>query len=274
MVASTSVCGSAVEVRRPGCYQWITLDLAAAINTWQPRLAVICLALLFAWETASPYMALFALGRDGWLRRGRHALINLAIGIVNALVTGIVFAALWLATTTWGAEHHVGFLRWIPFPEWVGWFLAVLLLDAWTYAWHRINHVVPLFWRFHKLHHSDKAMDVTTASRFHVVEITLSSLLRVPVLLLVGCSIEQLAVYELLLFGVVQFHHANIGLSPALDRMLRTVIVTPGLHKVHHSVVRKECDSNFSSLFSWWDRLFGTLRISRDPKSIRFGVDS
>jgi sterol desaturase/sphingolipid hydroxylase (fatty acid hydroxylase superfamily) len=117
-------------------------------------------------------------------------------------------------------------------------------------------------------------MDVTTASRFHIAEITFSSLLRVPVLLLVGCSIEQLAAYELLMFAVVQFHHANIGVPPALDRALRTVIVSPSMHKVHHSVVRAECDSNFSSLFSWWDRIFRTMRVSRDPKAIRFGVDA
>jgi len=249
------------------------MDLAAAISTWQPRLAVVVLVLLFAWETAQPYFVLFAGGREGWLKRGRHALINLAIGIANALLTGVVFVAVWLAATTWGSEHAVGLLRWAALPEWLDWILAVLLLDAWTYSWHRINHVVPFFWRFHKLHHSDREMDVTTASRFHFVEILFSSVLRVPVLLLVGCGIEQLALYELLLFLVVQFHHANIGLPASLDRALRVVIVTPALHKVHHSVVRAECDSNFSSLFSWWDRLFRTIRISRDPRTIRFGVD-
>jgi sterol desaturase/sphingolipid hydroxylase (fatty acid hydroxylase superfamily) len=249
------------------------MELAAAVNSWQPRTAVILLMLLFAWETLQPYIALFARGGEGWARRGRHALINLVIGIVNALITGLLFAAIWLATTVWAAEHQVGLLHWTTLPTWADWILAVLLLDLWTYTWHRLNHVVPFFWRFHKLHHSDRAMDVTTASRFHFLEITFSSVLRVPILLLVGCSIEQLAVYELVMFGVVQFHHANIGLSPSLDRALRAVIVTPNMHKVHHSVVRAECDSNFSSLFSWWDRLFRTLRLSRNPKAIRFGVD-
>lgn len=116
-------------------------------------------------------------------------------------------------------------------------------------------------------------MDVTTASRFHVIEIIFSSILRVPVLLLIGCGIEQLALYELLLFAVVQFHHANVGLPEPIDRLLRVVIVTPFLHKVHHSVAVTERDSNYSSLFSWWDRLFRTLRRSRDPRKIVFGVD-
>ena len=256
------------------CGHTNAVDIAAAIHSWQPRLAVGLIVLLIAWETAQPYFVLFTGGRAGWLKRGRHALINLAIGTVNALLTGLVFAVVWLATTAWAEQHAIGLLNWLVLPEWVGWIVAVLLLDAWTYSWHRLNHVIPFFWRFHKLHHSDREMDVTTASRFHFVEILFSSVLRVPVLVLVGCSIEQLALYELLLFGVVQFHHANIGLPGSLDRALRAVIVTPALHKVHHSEVRAECDSNFSSLFSWWDRVFRTLRISSKPKSIRFGVDA
>lgn len=250
------------------------MDLAAAIHTWQSRLAVGVIVLLLAWETAQPYLRLFAHNRRGWLRRGRHALLNLAIGTLNALLTGLIFASIWLVATAWAAQHDVGLLHWIPLPAWLAWLLTVLLLDVWTYAWHRLSHVIPFFWRFHKLHHSDRAMDVTTASRFHTVEILLSSVLRVPVLVGIGCGIEQLALYELVLFAVVQFQHANIGLPEPLDRALRAVIVTPALHKVHHSVVRAECDSNFSSLLTWWDRLFRTLRISRDPKSIRFGVDS
>ena len=243
------------------------------IAAWHSRLAVISLVFLLAWETARPFFPFFVGGREKWFKRGRHGLINLAIGILNAVVTGFIFSRVWFATTVWGAEHHLGFLRWIKIPGWTQWLVALLLLDMWTYFWHRINHVVPFFWQFHKLHHVDRAMDVTTASRFHVIEIIFSSILRVPVLLLIGCGIEQLALYELLLFAVVQFHHANVGLPEPIDRLLRVVIVTPFLHKVHHSVAVTERDSNYSSLFSWWDRLFRTLRRSRDPRKIVFGVD-
>ena len=115
-------------------------------------------------------------------------------------------------------------------------------------------------------------MDVTTASRFHTGEIVLSSVFRVPVLALIGCNLGELALYELLLFAVVQFHHANVALPDRLDRVLRLVIVTPALHKVHHSIVRAESDANYSSLFSWWDRVFRTLRLVREPRKIIFGV--
>jgi len=249
------------------------VDFPAQLQHWRPAIALGLLVVLMAWETLQPYFGLFAGGREGLLRRGRHGLINLALGTLNALMIALVFTGIWLATTTWAATHQIGLLHWIAMPAWLGWTLAVLLLDAWTYFWHRLNHVVPFFWRFHRLHHSDRAMDVTTASRFHFVEILLSSLLRVPVLLLIGCGIEQLALYELLLFAVVQFHHANIGLPAAVDRVLRAIIVTPYLHKVHHSVVVAECNSNYSSLFSWWGRVFRTLRILPDPKRIVFGLN-
>lgn len=250
------------------------MDIFASIETLQGRLAVGLLIALLLWETLQPYYALFKRGRDGWLKRGKHGLINLVIGVINAVMIALIFAGLWLGATAWSAEHQVGLLYWSHAPEWLRWPLALLMLDAWTYAWHRLNHVVPFFWRFHKLHHSDRAMDVTTASRFHTVEILFSSILRVSLLLLIGCRIEELALYELLLFTVVQFHHANIGLPEWLDRALRVVIVTPLMHKVHHSVVIKECNSNYSSLFSWWDRVFRSFTLSRNPKAIRFGVDS
>jgi len=109
---------------------------------------------------------------------------------------------------------------------------------------------------------------------FHVGEVILSSVLRLPLLALLGVQLEQLALYEVMLFAVVQFHHANIGLPEWLDRALRWIIVTPHLHKVHHSVIRVEADLNFSALFSWWDRVFRTFRLSPQPRQIVFGVDN
>ncbi|MEO6243905.1 MAG: sterol desaturase family protein [Opitutaceae bacterium] len=236
---------------------------------WRPAVAAGGLVALLAWETAQPFFALFA--RSG--ERVRHGALNLALGALNILVVALGFAALWLAVTQWAEARGFGLLPWLgldPLPRAA---LAVLLLDAWTYAWHRLNHLVPFLWRFHRLHHTDRAMDATTASRFHTGEIALSSVLRVPVLALIGCRIEELALYEVLLFTVVQFHHANIGLPEWLDRPLRTVMVTPSMHKVHHSIIRAECDSNYSSLFSWWDRIFRTRKTVGDPRKIVFGVD-
>ena len=244
------------------------MELFGLTLSWRPAAALGTLLALLGWETAQPFFALFARSAD----RARHGALNLALGALNILVVALGFAALWLAVTQWAAARGFGLLPWLGLDPLARAALAVLLLDSWTYAWHRLNHRVPFLWRFHRLHHSDRAMDATTASRFHTGEIVLSSVLRVPVLALIGCRIEELALYEVLLFTVVQFHHANIGLPEWLDRPLRAVIVTPSMHKVHHSVVRAECDSNYSSLFSWWDRIFRTRKTVGDPRKIVFGV--
>ena len=235
--------------------------------------ALAGLAALVVWETIQPFFPLF--GRGPHARRVRlvHGVKNVAIGLGNGLVVRFGFIGAWIAVMEWCRDHAVGLLHWITTPEWLRWALALLLLDLWTYAWHRLNHTVPVLWRFHRLHHSDRQMDATTASRFHVGEIVLSSIARVPVLALLGCSVEQFAVYEIALFAVVQFQHANVGLPDALDRLLRVVIVTPHLHKVHHSVVVAEQQTNFSSLFTWWDRAARTWRVAPDVTAIVFGVD-
>jgi sterol desaturase/sphingolipid hydroxylase (fatty acid hydroxylase superfamily) len=239
---------------------------------WRPLVAVGCLVVLLAWETAQPYFELFGNPGARWRARTRHGAMNLALGALNIAMVAVGFSTAWLTVTQWAETHRFGVLHWLALNDAWHAALAVFLLDAWTYAWHRLNHRVPLLWRFHRLHHADQAMDVTTASRFHTGEIALSSILRLPVLAVIGCRIEELALYEVLLFAVVQFHHANIGLPGWLDRVLRAVIVTPAMHKVHHSIVRAECDSNYSSLFSWWDRVFRTLRIVANPRKIVFGV--
>ncbi len=231
------------------------------------------LLVLFSWESAQPFFGLFAGSPHPWRARFRHAATNIGIGVLNGLAIRFGFLALWAATMRWTAEQGVGLLNWLPVAPSVRWLPALLLLDAWTYTWHRLNHTVPFFWRFHRLHHSDRAMDVTTANRFHFGEITLSSLFRVPVLAIIGCRLDELALYEVLLFAVVQFHHANVGLPEWLDRALRLVIVTPHLHKVHHSVVVAEQNANFSSLFSWWDRVARTFRLAPDLSAVVFGVD-
>jgi sterol desaturase/sphingolipid hydroxylase (fatty acid hydroxylase superfamily) len=242
-------------------------------DTWRAPASIGVMLLLFAWETVQPFLGFFATGPHPWRARLQHAATNLGMGMLNGLAIRFGFLALWVATMQWTAAHDAGLLNWLSVPTELRWMAVLFLLDAWTYAWHRLNHTVSFFWRFHRVHHSDRQMDVTTANRFHLGEITLSALARVPVLGLMGCRMEELALYEVLLFAVVQLHHANIGLPDWLDRLLRTVIVTPQLHKVHHSVVRVEQNANFSALFSWWDRMARTFYLSPDLSRVVYGVD-
>lgn len=235
--------------------------------------AVLVLVGLLVWETLQPYFTQYARDRSGLTSRGKHAAWNLGVGIANSMMIALLFVWLWQASTHWASSAGFGLLNLMELPAAVRLVAAVILLDFWTYWWHRLNHRLPWLWRFHRYHHADQTMDVTTASRFHVVEIALSSLLRVPVLILLGASMGELAIYEVSMFLVVQFHHANIAVPARVDRLLRWFIVTPMMHKVHHSVRRVEADSNYGSLFTWWDRWFGSWNILSSPKQIRFGVE-
>lgn len=238
----------------------------------RPIFAIGGLALLLMVETAKPFVHYFR-GRERWAHAGR----NLFLGLLNAGVVAVGFAGLWVLATVWADERGFGLMNFLAdslgAPWWVHAGGAILILDGWTYFWHRINHEIPFLWSFHRVHHADAELDVTTASRFHVGELILSSVLRIPVLVIGGVVAWELVLYEMAMFAVVQFHHANLGLPPSVDRALRGVIVTPAMHRVHHSRWRPETDSNYGSLLSIWDRLFRSFRLRDRPEEIEVGLD-
>lgn len=231
---------------------------------------LILLLMLLWWETFAPFFPQF---REGFRSRLGHGVKNLALALINSAMTAALFAGLWAWASAWATQHQFGLLNLGSINFWLRAALALLLLDCWTYFWHRLNHRVPFLWRFHRTHHSDAQMDVTTASRFHFGEILFSNCLRIGVILAVGIRLWELVLYEIILLAVIQFHHANVGLPPRLDQWLRGLIVTPAMHKVHHSRLQPETDSNYSSILSIWDRLFRTFRLRPDPRTIQFGLD-
>ena len=234
------------------------------IERWQPLAAIGGLALFWAWEMFAPFFR--------FRGRGRHAARNLTVVIINVAVASLLFASATVASARFSETNELGLLYLLPLATSAHFVAALLALDFWTYWWHRANHEIPFLWRFHRMHHSDPAMDVTTATRFHTGELALSSALRLALIPLIGIPLGALALYEFILLASTQFHHANIGLPPALDRALRAVIVTPSMHKVHHSVEIAETNSNYTSLLSLWDRLFRTFRLREDDHTIQFGV--
>lgn len=231
------------------------------------------LILLFAWESIQPFYGYF---RGNMKTRGKHAVRNLALGALNSALVAVVFVGLWFAASVWADEYRFGMMNWlqdaIGLPVWAHAVGAVLLFDAWSYAWHRMNHEIPFFWRFHRVHHSDPNMDVTTANRFHFGEIFFSSLFRIPLIAVLGIYLWELVLYETMMFAVVQFHHSNVDIPPKADRMLRAVIVSQNMHRVHHSRWQPETDSNYSSFFSFWDRLARTFRLNPRPEDIELGL--
>lgn len=220
------------------------------------RLGVFAsLFLLFAFlETQAPRRAL------GQPRTRRWA-TNWAITIIDtltlrALAFGLpllaVGAAVDAGTNGWGLFNA---LNW---PNWFEIVLAILILDFAIWAQHLITHKVPLLWRLHRVHHADTDIDVTTAIRFHPVEIALSMLLKIGLVYLLGPAAIAVILFEIILNGTAMFNHSNLKLPLRLDAMLRKVLVTPDMHRVHHSVHRHEHDSNYGFSLSIWDRMFGT----------------
>jgi sterol desaturase/sphingolipid hydroxylase (fatty acid hydroxylase superfamily) len=152
--------------------------------------------------------------------------------------------------------------------------ISFLALDYTNYLWHVLNHKIPLLWRFHVVHHSDPDLDITTAFRFHFGELIGSVFFRVAAVLATGATAMQVLIYEILFEGATQFHHSNWKLPYKLEKNLNKVIVTPRMHGIHHSMIRQETDSNYSVIFSWWDRLHKTVRLNVPQEMIVIGVPS
>lgn len=249
-------------------------SLLAALQQTQVIVMLAGLLLLFAWESIQPFYQYF---KGSLKKRGKHAFRNLTLGALNTALVAIGFVGLWFAASVWADQYRFGVMHWLQdmlgLPLWAHAVGAVLLFDAWSYSWHRLNHEIPFFWRFHRVHHSDPKMDVTTANRFHIGEMFFSSLFRIPLIALLGVYLWELVLYETLMFAVVQFHHTNIDISEKVDRILRAIIVSPNMHRVHHSRWQPETDSNYSSLFSFWDRAARTFRLNPNPRDIKLGLN-
>lgn len=184
---------------------------------------------------------------------------------------GLAFGSVIVVVTGWTQGNQLGLLNNLGFGWQIRFVLGLISLDCWMYFWHRANHVIPFLWRFHRMHHSDRHMDVTTATRFHPGEHIISTVLKLGLIPLLGLEVWHLLIYDTLVIAVSQFHHADISLG-RWDRWVRLAIVTPDMHKVHHSDWHQETNSNYSTVLSVWDRLFGSFHKRDDPAIIVFGL--
>jgi len=194
--------------------------------------------------------------------KGKRWLTNLGISVTDSLVLRLMamlavpVAA--VAAAFYAQAHQIGLLNNVAWPQWLKIVVALLALDLAIWAQHLASHKVPLFWRLHQVHHADRDIDVTTAVRFHPVEIALSMLWKIVVVVPLGASPLAVFLFEVILNACAMFNHANIALPAWLDGVLRMFVVTPDMHRVHHSVLRREHDSNYGFNLSLWDRLFRT----------------
>lgn len=204
-------------------------------------------------------------------RRLRHGLLNLSLALLNALVVALTAPLAVLAAEV-ARSHGLGILHWLGVSGLASTLAGIVAMDLWMYWWHRGVHRIGPLRRLHRVHHSDQALDSTTALRFHPVELLILALLDCLVILLFGLDLTAFVLYLTLMITVVLIHHANIAFPAWLDRQVRRLLVAPSMHRIHHSDIRAETDSNYGSVFSFWDRIFATYRARDDQSGICFGL--
>jgi sterol desaturase/sphingolipid hydroxylase (fatty acid hydroxylase superfamily) len=219
------------------------------------RLGIFASVLLVMalWEVLAPRRPQ-ALGR---LQRWPS---NFGVVVLDTLLVRVLFPMGAVAIALWCEANGYGLMNVLAVPLWISIPLAVILLDLLIYAQHVAFHAMPMLWRLHRMHHADTEIDVTTGARFHPIEIVLSMVLKIVVVTLLGAPAVGVLVFEVLLNATAMFNHSNVKLPLAVDRVLRLFVVTPDMHRVHHSDVPQETHANFGFNMPWWDRLFGTYR--------------
>jgi len=205
------------------------------------------------WEVAAPRRALTQ-------SKGRRWLNNIGLVVLNSVLLRLLFPAAAVGVAILAQEQQWGLLNRIDVPHWLAMVIAVVVLDAAIYLQHVMFHAVPVLWRLHRVHHADLDFDLTTGARFHPIEIILSMLIKFAVILLLGPPLAAVVIFEVVLNAMSMFNHGNVRLPLALDRVVRWLFVTPDMHRVHHSHLQHESNSNFGFNLSLWDRLFGTYR--------------
>jgi len=198
--------------------------------------------------------------------------INLFLAGMNSAILSVLFGSAMAATLVHGGTHRLGFLYTVPLPFWAKIAIGVVILDCLLYLWHVLNHRVPFFWRFHRVHHCDLNMDVSTATRFHVGELGMSAVIRMGIVLFVGVGWVELLIFDSLVLLCTQFHHSSLKVPAGFESIFWILFVPPSMHRIHHSVIIRERNTNYGAIFSIWDRLFGTLLTGVNQAGIRIGV--
>lgn len=219
---------------------------------------VVFLAVLVAmmlWELASPLRRLEIPRVIRWTN-------NMAMVVIDTAVLRLTFPVLAVALAAKAEAAGWGMFNRLPLPAWLVLVLSLLSLDCAIYLQHRLFHAVPALWRLHRMHHADPDFDTTTALRFHPVEIALSMVIKLAVVAMLGAPAVAVLVFEVILNATALFNHGNVALPPAIDRLVRLIVVTPDMHRVHHSTDPVETNSNYGFNLPWWDRMFSTYRAA------------
>jgi sterol desaturase/sphingolipid hydroxylase (fatty acid hydroxylase superfamily) len=231
--------------------------MSDAVLEYEPyiRLAAFCgvFALMAIWEVILPR-------RKQTIGRGWRWPNNLGVVAVDTLLVRVLFPTTAVGAALAAEAHGFGLFGVVPLPAWIGVVASVIILDLAIYFQHVLFHAVPVLWRLHRMHHADLDIDVTTGLRFHPIEILLSMVIKLAVVIALGAPALAVLLFEVLLNATSVFNHSNVRIPEGLDGVVRWFVVTPDMHRVHHSIVARETNSNFGFNLPWWDRLFGTYR--------------
>jgi sterol desaturase/sphingolipid hydroxylase (fatty acid hydroxylase superfamily) len=202
----------------------------------------------------------------------RRLLRNWILSLPGFAIVRFAMLPVPITVAIWARDRHIGLLNWLSLPTWAVWIATFLLMDYAYWWWHWANHMFPLFWRFHNVHHTDLDLDVSTAARFHFGEMFFSIGFLALAVVIFGISPMLLLVFFLCLEMATLFHHSNWRLPIGLERFLNLIVVTPRMHGIHHSIVQRETNSNWGTIFCWWDQLHRTLRRDIPQNEIIIGV--
>ena len=202
----------------------------------------------------------------------RRLVRNFVLSIPGFAIVRLAMLPIPIAVAVWAHERHVGLLNWLAFPGWAAVILTFLMMDYAYWWWHWANHMLPIFWRFHNVHHTDLDMDVSTAARFHFGEMIFSVGFLSVAVTVFGIAPIMLVVFFITFETATLFHHSNWRLPIKVERILNLIVVTPRMHGIHHSIVQRETNSNWGTIFCWWDKLHRTLRRDVPQDAITIGV--
>jgi sterol desaturase/sphingolipid hydroxylase (fatty acid hydroxylase superfamily) len=211
------------------------------------------LGVMAVWEILAPRRALTVSKAVRWVS-------NLGIVFFNSFLVWLIFPVVAVGMASFASTQGWGIFNYFELPFWLVVIASVVIMDFVIYLQHVMVHAVPALWRLHRVHHADLDFDVTTGARFHPLEIILSMLIKFATIIVLGPPVLAVVIFEVVLNGIAMFNHSNVRLPLGIDRVLRWLVVTPDMHRVHHSVEDDEANSNFGFNLPWWDRLFGTYR--------------
>jgi sterol desaturase/sphingolipid hydroxylase (fatty acid hydroxylase superfamily) len=214
-------------------------------------------AVMAAWEMLGPRRQLNTGKAKRWL-------VNLAMVGFNTLFIRAILASGAIGAAVLAGQGEVGIFHQVDWPWWVEVIIAVVLFDLVVYVQHVLMHAIPILWRLHMVHHSDVDIDVTTGVRFHPLEITLSMFIKIGAVILLGAAPIAVLIFEVLLNATSMFNHSNVHIPVHVDRILRWIVVTPDMHRIHHSTIPQETNRNFGFNLPWWDRVLGTYLSDPD----------